>query len=305
MLARFISPDSIVPDPTDPQAFNRYSYVRNNPLIYTDPSGNSWLSEAFHDVEDWVSDHKQEITGMALQALGGAFFLPGTYMLSQTATGRTILAAELAIGAAIVGYYYYPVAGGTATSQQYALEFITYGTDAGYGAGGITIPPEVIYGGIIAGGGYMVAGVFGGWGGNNGGGGNGGGGGSGGGTGTSGGMPGSSYGDYAAQYWANLSVNHSNTWYESSFYYAMGLSASLWTPETSSATFSVLSTAAGFRWQGVPVEPTHIGFDIPFTRLNIIHYGRHIEHGRHIGIGFVGSLKTWKHIYFNPFRIWP
>jgi len=38
-LGRFISPDSIVPDPGDLQALNRYSYCLNNPLIYVDPSG--------------------------------------------------------------------------------------------------------------------------------------------------------------------------------------------------------------------------------------------------------------------------
>ncbi len=39
-LGRFISPDSIVPDPTDLQSLNRYSYVRNNPLFYIDPTGH-------------------------------------------------------------------------------------------------------------------------------------------------------------------------------------------------------------------------------------------------------------------------
>jgi RHS repeat-associated protein len=46
-LGRFISPDPAVPDlsdPTnprnfDPQILNRYSYCRNNPMIYIDPSG--------------------------------------------------------------------------------------------------------------------------------------------------------------------------------------------------------------------------------------------------------------------------
>ena len=45
-LGRFISADSIVQDSGDLQTFNRYSYCSNNPLIYTDPSGNSWLSHA-------------------------------------------------------------------------------------------------------------------------------------------------------------------------------------------------------------------------------------------------------------------
>ena len=41
-IGRFLSPDTVVPSVSDGQAFNRYSYVRNNPIIYTDPSGHSW-----------------------------------------------------------------------------------------------------------------------------------------------------------------------------------------------------------------------------------------------------------------------
>ena len=38
---RWLSPDSIVPDPTNPQSFNRYSYVENRPLNLHDPSGHA------------------------------------------------------------------------------------------------------------------------------------------------------------------------------------------------------------------------------------------------------------------------
>ncbi len=42
-IGRFISADSIVPDFTNPQCLNRYSYCLNNPLRYTDPTGQwSW-----------------------------------------------------------------------------------------------------------------------------------------------------------------------------------------------------------------------------------------------------------------------
>ncbi|MBI4330927.1 MAG: hypothetical protein HY673_06580 [Chloroflexi bacterium] len=38
-LARFISPDPVVPRAGNPQNLNRYSYVLNNPLKYIDPTG--------------------------------------------------------------------------------------------------------------------------------------------------------------------------------------------------------------------------------------------------------------------------
>ena len=40
-IGRFISADTIVPDFDNPQSYNRYSYVLNNPLKYNDPTGHS------------------------------------------------------------------------------------------------------------------------------------------------------------------------------------------------------------------------------------------------------------------------
>ncbi len=42
-LHRFLQPDNYIQDPFDTQNYNRYSYVLNNPLKYTDPSGNLLL----------------------------------------------------------------------------------------------------------------------------------------------------------------------------------------------------------------------------------------------------------------------
>jgi len=39
-LARFISADTLVPDPTNPQSFNRYAYVLNSPLNHVDSTGH-------------------------------------------------------------------------------------------------------------------------------------------------------------------------------------------------------------------------------------------------------------------------
>ncbi|MDF0584162.1 RHS repeat domain-containing protein [Bradyrhizobium yuanmingense] len=39
-IARFTSADTMVPDPINAQSWNRYAYVTNNPLRYTDPTGH-------------------------------------------------------------------------------------------------------------------------------------------------------------------------------------------------------------------------------------------------------------------------
>ena len=48
LLGRMTSADPTVPDPLNAQAWNRYSYVGNDPLTFTDPTGFSWLTHFFH-----------------------------------------------------------------------------------------------------------------------------------------------------------------------------------------------------------------------------------------------------------------
>ena len=47
---RFCTPDVVVPAPGYPPALNRYSYVYNNPLKYTDPSGHFSVSQWFWEI---------------------------------------------------------------------------------------------------------------------------------------------------------------------------------------------------------------------------------------------------------------
>jgi len=58
---RFISADPYVQDPFDSQSLNRYSYVGNNPLSYTDPSGFFKLKD-FFDPSSKKNPHRY-ITG--------------------------------------------------------------------------------------------------------------------------------------------------------------------------------------------------------------------------------------------------
>jgi RHS repeat-associated protein len=47
VIGRFVSPDSFMLSPSNPQGLNRYTYVFNNPFRYTDPTGNwpPWLDK--------------------------------------------------------------------------------------------------------------------------------------------------------------------------------------------------------------------------------------------------------------------
>jgi RHS repeat-associated protein len=55
-VGRFITPDSMVPDPENTQHFNRYMYCSGNPVKYNDPSGHegedSWGGDAYDSGEN-------------------------------------------------------------------------------------------------------------------------------------------------------------------------------------------------------------------------------------------------------------
>jgi RHS repeat-associated protein len=51
-LSRFLSADTLVPNPNNPQSFNRFSYTYNNPVKYTDPSGHYTEDEIMKSLID-------------------------------------------------------------------------------------------------------------------------------------------------------------------------------------------------------------------------------------------------------------
>ena len=74
VLGRFFSPDNYVQMPDNSQSFNRYSYCLNNPLKYTDPSGEFWnivIGAAIGGVFNWASH------GFKFNANGLGYFLTG------------------------------------------------------------------------------------------------------------------------------------------------------------------------------------------------------------------------------------
>ncbi|HHB91138.1 MAG TPA: RHS repeat-associated core domain-containing protein, partial [Anaerolineae bacterium] len=45
LLGHFTQADTLIPDPSAPQALNRYAYTLNNPLRYVDPSGHRYVHQ--------------------------------------------------------------------------------------------------------------------------------------------------------------------------------------------------------------------------------------------------------------------
>jgi RHS repeat-associated protein len=124
-IGRFVSPDSIVPDAGNPLAYNRYSYVYNNPALATDPSGHFALAVAaaityFVAAQAYSDDPMHHIasavllsiaTGNAAAALkvNAALVAGGTAIATSAAISGRIGAAEIRAG--IFAYVSATVAG--------------------------------------------------------------------------------------------------------------------------------------------------------------------------------------------------
>lgn len=125
-LGRFLSPDPYVQTPDSSQNFNRYSYVLNNPLNKTDPTG--FLFAAFHTYKklNWAKNNWNKIgpyvmiavaivltiftAGIgsaawgALYSASGMVLTPAVYSAGAAAvTGAMVGTVTGAVGAAMAG----------------------------------------------------------------------------------------------------------------------------------------------------------------------------------------------------------
>ena len=93
VLGRFISADTLVPDPSTPQALNRYAYVLNNPLRYIDPTGHFW-----DDIGDWLDDTFGDIgttlVGVAVGFVTGCYTCAAAIM-SHSESGRYVVTGAI------------------------------------------------------------------------------------------------------------------------------------------------------------------------------------------------------------------
>ncbi len=115
LVGRMLSVDNYVSDPTSTQGYNRYSYVINNPLSYTDPDGEfAWFAVAIGAAVNYMVQAFQgnlTTTGKAFGAVvvggasgaagfgaGSALGLGGVGFLNGAATGAVGGAAGSFVG---------------------------------------------------------------------------------------------------------------------------------------------------------------------------------------------------------------
>jgi len=112
-IGRFCQPDTIIPQPYNPQTLNRYTYCDNNPLNYTDPSGHFWNIIIGAIVGAIIGAITAAVTGQNIWkgaltgAISGALFslMPGAGTLSSNFFANVALHAVrgAAIGAVVGG----------------------------------------------------------------------------------------------------------------------------------------------------------------------------------------------------------
>jgi RHS repeat-associated protein len=94
-IGRFMSADPFIQAPYELQSHNRYAYVMNNPLLYTDPSGFNWFKKLFIAVVVIVAI--VVTSGAAAAYLAPATFATGGGLLASTAA-----VAGLSLGNAMI-----------------------------------------------------------------------------------------------------------------------------------------------------------------------------------------------------------
>ncbi len=141
LLGRFMSADPFIQDPFDTQSLNRYSYVKNNPLAFTDPSGYFSLGRAIKS----IFSNPRAIIAIAVIVITQQYeFLPSIAGLSAATT--TAIAGGALAGGIVGGNLQSVVVGGISAglfagvgSAAEAMKIGALGEAAMYGAvGGLT-----------------------------------------------------------------------------------------------------------------------------------------------------------------------
>jgi RHS repeat-associated protein len=162
-IGHFLTPDNVLPSPTDSLSYDRYAYTRNNPINLIDPTGNFFWAPIIGAVVGGIiagMSDENIVLGMATGAASGALFGAASGHLLGT------IGAGFASGAMNSAVYGGDVLRGAIVGA------ITAGIGYGIGQAGSSISPNIgkmgmgavsaISGGIVGGlGSIAMGGSFG------------------------------------------------------------------------------------------------------------------------------------------------
>jgi hypothetical protein len=132
-LGRFLSADSFIQDPSNLQSLNRYSYVQNNPLSFTDPTGH-FLSGLFHAIGNFFSSIFHAIEHAIKAILKNSIIRAIVQIAICAAPGVNFIGCGVAAAALTLG------SGGTIVQalQSFAITVVSAGVWGGIpGIGGV------------------------------------------------------------------------------------------------------------------------------------------------------------------------
>ncbi len=106
VVGRFLSADPVVQDPSFTQSLNRYSYCLNNPLKFTDPTGNKWnwnwlnplywFSEGMQTINDNTTQLRQNMAkaGIPSFSIGTSVSFAGDINFNASYRGQEVFNTE-------------------------------------------------------------------------------------------------------------------------------------------------------------------------------------------------------------------
>ena len=100
-LGRWLSADTIVPNPANPQSLNRYAYVRNNPLRYTDPTGHTEEDEGVPLIFRLIIVALAFMNGADITTEDGVTTISGdftSFTVEEAYTGARVVTKEVGEG---------------------------------------------------------------------------------------------------------------------------------------------------------------------------------------------------------------
>lgn len=120
-LGRFISADSFIQAPSNSQSFNRYSYVQNNPMKYTDPSGHFFkkifkeIKRAFKNVGKFIKKNWRMLAAVAIAVVAPY----AAAIVFDVAAIASLTAGQLVVTGFVAG-----AASGAITGRSFKSAFI-------------------------------------------------------------------------------------------------------------------------------------------------------------------------------------